>query len=345
MEGLLEQINAWFDQGRSVALATVIKTWGSSPRPRGAMMAISDQGEIFGSVSGGCVESAVIDGALQVIEEGLSQRLRFGVADNEAWEVGLSCGGEIEVFVREFTPSHLQYFGTVLDQGQRFCIALVVTGDENNSGKEWCFLETGESVQIPAWPSIPDELNDSILAALPEGKTTLHALEGEEIQEIFLQFIDLPKQLVLVGGVHIAIPMVSLATTLGFDVIVIDPRRLFGTSARFPTVNALYQEWPQEAFEKIYITSSTAIVMLTHDPKIDDPALKIALDSKAFYIGALGSRKTHQKRLARLSEQGIDPETQSRIFAPVGLDLGASTPEEIALAVMAEIIQVWHQRG
>lgn len=345
MNGLLEQINSWFEQGRSVALATVIKTWGSSPRPSGAMMAISDQSEIFGSVSGGCVESAVIDGALQVIEEGISQRLRFGVADEEAWEVGLSCGGEIEVFIREFTPSHLQYFRNVLDQGQRFCIALVIAGDENISGKEWCVLDGGEGSHIPSWPLIPDEINEAAKGVVSAGINTLHQLDSEEIQEVFLQIVDLPRQLVLIGGVHIAIPLVSLATTIGFDVVVIDPRRLFGTSARFPAVKELYQVWPQEAFEKITLTPSTAIVMLTHDPKIDDPALKIALESKAFYIGALGSRKTHQKRLARLTEQGIAPEALSRIFAPVGLDLGASTPEEIALAVIAEIVQVWHKRG
>jgi xanthine dehydrogenase accessory factor len=163
--------------------------------------------------------------------------------------------------------------------------------------------------------------------------------------EVFLQVVEPPRTLILVGGVHIAIPLVSLADTLGFEVIVIDPRRLFGTSDRFPAVKQLLQEWPGPAFDQLTITETTAIVMLTHDPKIDDPALTIALDSPAFYLGALGSRKTHQKRLARLSEQGIDPQVLDRIHAPVGLNLGGSTPEEIALAVLAEIVQVWNQRG
>jgi xanthine dehydrogenase accessory factor len=345
MKGLLEQINTWFEQGRAVALATVIKTWGSSPRPAGAMMAISDQGEIYGSVSGGCVESAVIDGALQVIKDGISQRLRFGVADEEAWEVGLSCGGEIEVFVREFTPSPLQYWQEAADQDQRFCIALVIESGKNNSGLDWIVFENGEVVQIPSSPTIPDEVKELAVAASIQGKNSLLTLESAKTEEVFLQIVDPPKQLILVGGVHIAIPLTSLANTLGFDVTVIDPRRLFGSSDRFPAVKELLQEWPQEAFKKLKITPSTAIVMLTHDPKIDDPALQIALESTAFYIGALGSKKTHQKRIDRLTEQGVASESLNRIFAPVGLDLGASSPEEIALAVMAEIVQVWHQRG
>jgi xanthine dehydrogenase accessory factor len=345
MIDLLEQIKLWHKQGRLVALATVIKTWGSSPRSAGAMMAISDQSEIFGSVSGGCVEGAVIDAALRVIEGGIPRRLEFGVADEEAWEVGLSCGGEIEVYIREFTQFHLECWQEALDHGQRFCIALVIEGEEGYSGKDWCVLESGEVIQLPSTPTLLSDVKDAAEAALKGEGTRLQSLMNEQAQEVFLRFVDLPLQLVLVGGVHIAVPLVSLASTLGFDVIVIDPRKLFGTSARFPSVKELHQEWPQEAFKNINLTPSTAIVMLTHDPKIDDPALGIALNSSAFYIGALGSRKTHRKRLDRLTDQGISPEDLERIYAPVGLDLGASTPEEIALAILAEIVQAWHQRG
>ena len=344
MEGLLDQIGIWFERGRSVALATVIKTWGSSPRPAGAMMAISDQGEIFGSVSGGCVEGAVIDSATQVIAEGTPIRLHFGVTNEEAWEVGLSCGGEIEVFIREFRSENLKCWRDAIDLGERFCIALAVAGNEAHLGTDWCIFESGPVRHSPSIPTPSNEFIETAKATASKGKPALLVLDQEGIQEVFFHLVELPRQLILVGGVHIAIPLSSLADTLGFQVIVIDPRRLFGNSERFPAVKELHQVWPQEAFQNITLTGSSAVVMLTHDPKIDDPAIQIALDSPAFYIGALGSMKTHQKRLNRLIDQGFASEKLNRIHAPVGLDLGASTPEEIALAVLAEIIQAWHQR-
>lgn len=344
MEGLLEQTSSWFERGRSIALATVIKTWGSSPRPAGAMMAITDQGEISGSVSGGCVESAVIDAALEVIENGIPQRLHFGVANEDAWEVGLSCGGEIEVFIRKYTPQLLESWRDALNREERFCLAVVLEGDSAHRGTDWIIFENGMSLQVTS-PKPPLALLEEAAKAVSSSRNArIITLEGEQVQEVFLSIVDLPRKLILVGGVHIAIPLATLAGTVGFEVIVIDPRKLFGASGRFPTIKLLLQEWPQKAFKKISLTPNTAIVMLTHDPKIDDPAIKIALESPAFYIGALGSVKTHQRRQVRLVEQGIDPDALSRIHAPVGLDLGASTPEEIALSVMAEIIQVWHQR-
>ncbi len=344
MEGLLDQAGTWFEKGRSIALATVIKTWGSSPRPAGAMMAITDQGEISGSVSGGCVESAVIDAALEVIENGIPQRLHFGVANEEAWEVGLSCGGEIEVFIRKYTPQHLESWREALNREERFCLAVVLEGDSAYRGTDWIVFENEMILQVSSLKAPLPMLKEAATLAASGRKTRIMTLEDEQVQEVFLSIVDLPRKLILVGGVHIAIPLATLAGTVGFEVIVIDPRKLFGTSGRFPTVKKLIQEWPQKAFKELFLTPSTAIVMLTHDPKIDDPAIKIALGSPAFYIGALGSMKTHQNRQVRLVEDGIDPEALSRIHAPVGLDLGASTPEEIALSVMAEIIQVWHQR-
>ncbi len=344
MEILLDQMAVWFEAGRSVALATVIKTWGSSPRPAGAMMAITDQGEVNGSVSGGCVESAVIDAALRVLVDAKPIRLHFGVANEEAWEVGLSCGGEIEVFVRVFTRDNLECWREARTREERFCVALVLEGAMTLKGADWSIFESGELLGICSQPDPPPVLREAGISAAAGGKTTIMTLDSDQVQEAFLQIIELPRKLILIGGVHIAIPLATLADTIGFEVIVIDPRRLFGTAERFPAVKKLLQEWPQEAFNKLTLTESTALVMLTHDPKIDDPAIKIALESPSFYIGALGSVKTHQKRLERLTAQGVDPEALKRIHAPVGLNLGASTPEEIALAVLAEIIQVWHQQ-
>ena len=323
-------------------MATVIKTWGSSPRQPGAMMAITDQGEISGSVSGGCVESAVIDAAMTVLEQGTPTRLHFGVANEEAWEVGLSCGGEIDVFLRPFSAADLDCWQEVEDRAERYCSLLVIEGGEDVLGLNWFVLGSGNTLGLPAQQDPDPFIIEEAKQALAEGETTVIALDRAQIQQIFLQVVELPQKLVLVGGVHIAIPLASLAETVGFEVIVIDPRRLFSTDDRFPAVKQLLQEWPQEAFKRLRLTPSTAVVMLTHDPKIDDPALKIALASPAFYIGALGSRKTHKKRRDRLSEQGVDAAALDRIHAPVGLDLGGSSPEEIALAVLAEIIYVWH---
>lgn len=343
MDKLPDQVQTWLESGRSVALARVIKTWGSSPRPAGALMAISGQGEISGSVSGGCVESAVIEAAQDLIPEGPPQRLHFGVANEEAWEVGLSCGGEIDIFLQPFTGQDLELWQEARAREERYAILLVIEGSQPLQGAIWYLFESGELLGHPSTPDPDPDLLAESHRLLSEGESQLIKIESDQIQEAFIQVVELPRRLVLVGGVHIAIPLASLADTLGFEVIVIDPRRLFSTEDRFPGVARLVGQWPQEAFQEITLTGSTAVVMLTHDPKIDDPAIKIALESPAFYVGALGSRKTHQKRVDRLTAQGIDPRDLDRIHAPVGLDLGAVSPEEIALAVLAQIIQVWHQ--
>ena len=345
MKTELDQVEDWLDQGKQVVLATVVSTWGSSPRPVGAVMAISDQSEISGSVSGGCVEGAVIDAGLEVIQTGEPRRLHFGVADENAWQVGLSCGGEIEIYVEPFGAEELAGWRNALQLKAPFCKILVLKGDLDVPQAGWFVFEPGSSGVSETGHDIPEELHRAAQEACLTGKSALLSIPAVEYPEVFLHVYQPPQRLIVVGGVHIAIPLVSLANTLGYEVILIDPRRLFGTRERFPGVTRLLQEWPQEAFLKVPLTSSTAVVTLTHDPKIDDPALLAALDSPAYYIGALGSRRTHQNRVKRLLDQGLDPGDLERIHAPVGLDLGGTAPEEIALAVMAEIVQCWHSQG
>jgi len=339
----LEQIAVWQEQGRKVALATVVSTWGSSPRQPGAVMAITDQSEISGSVSGGCVEGAVIDAGLEVIRTGIPRKLHFGVANEEAWQVGLSCGGEIEIYLEPFGPEKLTSWLAAFQKDTRFCRLLILEGDA--SGKNWFVFPEDREDSAGSIPALPDELFLAVKDACEEGQSSLRSFSSPEYQEVFLQVCQPARKLVLVGGVHIAIPLVSMAHSIGFEVILIDPRRLFGTQERFPEVEMLLQEWPQDAFPKIKLNSASAVVTLTHDPKIDDPALQAALDSEAFYIGALGSRRTHQKRRKRLEELRLDSTALDRIHAPVGLNLGGTAPEEIALAVMAEIVQTWHSQG
>ena len=342
MRDLLDQIEIWINSGQSVALATVIKTWGSSPRPVGAGMAVTADGGMVGSVSGGCVEGAVIDASLEVLKSGEPTRLHFGVADSEAWEVGLACGGEIEVFVRVFSRLQLETWKRALQTEQTFYSALLVSGPEKLLGKELILLEDGNTLG----GDFPISQQQSIVKAAEEvtsgGKSSSQTIETDKLGELFLYRVQMKPTLIIVGGVHIAVPLVNLAEIVGFEVIVIDPRRLFGTEERFPAVKQILSEWPEKAFNKVRINQSTAIVMLTHDPKIDDPALKIALNSRAFYIGALGSKKTHKKRVDRITANGVESEKLNLIHAPIGLDLGGGSPEEIALAIIAEVIKVWN---
>ncbi|HXV61169.1 MAG TPA: XdhC family protein [Vicinamibacteria bacterium] len=283
---VMADVSRWREEGQPVALATVVRTWGSGPRGPGAKMAVSGDGRIAGSVSGGRVESAVVEEASEVLETGESKLLKFGVADETAWEVGLSCGGTLEIFVEE------------LDE------ALYDAMRE-------AFVTRGEFER---------ELT------LSDGTRVFHDVEAP------------PPVLVMVGGVHIARALCSLANTLGYRTIVIDPRGVFGNEERFSHAKELLTEWPDDALVEIGVTQSTAVVTLTHDPKLDDPALGVALKSPAFYVGALGSRKTNEKRRARLLQRGVTESELSRLHAPIGLEIGSRTPEEIALSVMAEIV-------
>ena len=342
MRELLDQIEIWLKEGQAVALATVIKTWGSSPRPIGAGLAVTGDTQVTGSVSGGCVEGAVIDNAKEVLQSGKPTRLFFGVADDDAWKVGLACGGEIEIFIRVFKESQLGNWRKALDSDQAFCGCLKIGGPDASLGRELMTLEDGKTFG----DKFPAEEKELIIAIakqqLREGASCCQKIGAPKLGEFFFHLVKPKPRLIIVGGVHIAIPLVKMAEIVGFDVIVIDPRGLFGTEERFPKVKELIQTWPGQAFQSVSINQSTAIIMLTHDPKIDDPALKITLESQAFYIGALGSRKTHQKRLERLAADGVDSKKLNLIHAPVGLDLGGRSPEEIALAVIAEIVKVWN---
>jgi xanthine dehydrogenase accessory factor len=339
-DDVFTDLGLWIAAGKQAALATVIQTWGSSPRPVGSLMAVSQDGRISGSVSGGCVEGAVIDAALDVIQSGKPARLHFGVADDQAWEVGLACGGEIEVFVRRFRQEDLEIWKRALAEEKPFSALLVVDGVF--AGQELIILGDGSRLVAAAEVFQDPGLSNLVDSDSQPGEKRTGTFSLPNGTYIFRQSILPPLRLIIIGGSHIAIPLVKIAHVLGLKTVVIDPRRSFSSPERFPEADQLIPEWPQSALKDIGITASTGIVMLTHDPKIDDPALMIALESPAFYIGALGSQKTHQKRLERLQAAGLEDRSLTRIHAPVGLDLGARTPEEIALSIMGEMIQVWH---
>lgn len=338
MRDILPDLDRWgAGENKSIALATVIQTWGSSPRRAGAKMAITPDGMITGSVSGGCVEGAVFEAGVDVLKTNRPQLLHFGVADETAWDVGLACGGSIDIFVQPLEPETFKRLRSVIVAERPAVHIYIVRGPDHLLGKELLLRDDGRVIG-----TIQDALNSQVPGiaeeALASGQSRRATLNADV--EIFADVILPPPTLIAVGGVHISIALMSLAKTLGYRTVVIDPRSAFGNETRFPNVDQLIPLWADEAFQQIPITRSTAIAMLTHDPKLDDPALKVALSSPAFYVGALGSKTTQVKRRQRLLEDGITEEQLDRLHGPIGLELGASTPEEIAMSIMAEIVAV-----
>lgn len=303
-DSVLSAAQSW--KGARMALATVVSTWGSAPRPRGSHMLVHEDGRFEGSVSGGCVEGDILDTGAQVIAGAPFAVKKYGVADASAWEVGLPCGGEISVMVQPVSAEGFdpELFDRIIEaraDGQ----SLTVTTD----------LSTGHSDLRPV-----------------------------ETGEIFANRYDPPRRLIVVGAVQIAQSLVGLARTLGIQTVVVDPRGRFLTEERFPETT-LDDRWPDEAVEAYKPGPSTAVVTLSHDTKIDDPALVAALAANTGYVGALGSRKSHAARLQRLAEAGVSADDLARIDGPVGLDIGAIGPAEIALSIAGAMVKAFHDRG
>lgn len=303
----------WHQDGKGAALATVVHTWGSAPRRVGSQLAISGEGEIAGSVSGGCVEGAVVAEALDAIEAGKPVMLEYGVSDGDAFAVGLACGGTIRVLVEpvgSVMPEQL-LGDLVLARASRVPVAYV----------------TGMQVQ----PRLEQEGHAERFRMDRSG--------FEEDGETFVAIHNPPLRLIVVGAVHIAQALVPMARIAGYDPLLIDPRESFASEGRFPGETIL-NDWPDEAVASYGLDGRTALVLLTHDPKLDDPALEAALGSDVFYIGALGSTRTHAKRVERLIAKGFTEAQIARVHGPVGLDIGAAGPSEIALSILAEITRV-----
>lgn len=334
MRDVMTEIDRWRSENKPVALATVVQTWGSSPRAAGAKMALTPSNDIAGSVSGGCVEGAVYEEGVQALETGRARLLHFGVADETAWEVGLACGGSIEVFVQPLNALIYEAIRAALMEQQPFAMVSVVAGPADQLGAMLVARDDGAVVgTLGEYHSLAVEAARATLLA---GQSRRQKLT--DAVEIFIEVTLPPPTLIIVGGVHIAIALTALAKTLGYRTIVVDPRTAFGNEARFAHADQLIQAWPDEALAQIPLTRGTAIAMLTHDPKLDDPALKLALPSPAFYVGALGSPTTQSKRRTRLLAEGLTEAQVNRLYGPIGLDLGARSPEEIALAVMAQVV-------
>jgi xanthine dehydrogenase accessory factor len=343
MRDVIPDIERWRKAGEDVAVATVIQTWGSAPRGVGARMAVGRKGGIAGSVSGGCVEGAVAEAAAGVLETGVPRLLHFGVADADAWEVGLSCGGTIEVFVDKLDVAHHERARAALESERPAVEVTVVRGGPDVLGRKVLLLADG-TVHGSIGGALDAEALAAGRAALADGQSRRVPVASAEGAELFVDVLRPSPSLVVVGGVHIAVALTALAKSLGYRTTVIDPRTRFGNAERFPHVDRLIAAWPDEGLGQAGLNAGTAVAVLTHDPKLDDPALRAALPSPAFYVGALGSKATQARRRQRLHEAGLTEAQLARLHAPIGLDLGGRAPDEIALSVMAQIVAVRNGR-
>ena len=305
MREVLQELNEWTNAGEEIAVATVVETWGSSPRPLGSKMLVTRSGKMAGSVSNGCIEGAVFDEAQKVLKSGEPKLAAFGVTDEVAFEVGLACGGHIEVYVQPLQRVHRQ---------------LIEMLNRNEPATLRTNLASGETELLEGAAST----------------TELARRNGDLFVEPFRR----PAHLVIIGAIHIAIPLHRLAKLMGYRVTVVDARKKFATKDRFPEADELIVAWPDEAMKRVRIDNSTSVVILTHDPKFDLPALRSVLKQSAGYIGAIGSRKTNQNRFDALRAEGFTEEQLARVHGPIGLDLGGRGAEETALGILAEITAV-----
>ena len=311
----MTDVKAWLESGDPVALATVISTWGSAPRPAGSRMAISQSGKIAGSVSGGCLEGEVFEQAQAILKGKPARLFHYGVSDDLAWTVGLSCGGEVDVLIEPLTEVHRDLIGAL--EAERPVVLTTNVGD----------LPGARQLLTPA---------QGDAAELLEQENPVRR-DG-----LFLEPFPRPPELFIFGGSHVAIPLTRLATALGFRVTVVDARSKFAEGGRFPEARQVIHAWPDEVLKDLPMDGSTYVVILTHDPKFDDPTIQAALKGRPRFIGAIGSKKTHRDRVARLTAAGVNPADIRRVHAPIGLDLGAQTAEETALAILSQMVAVRH---
>ena len=336
MLDILATMKRWRAEERLIALATVVKTWGSAPRREGSKMGITDDMAMTGSVSGGCVEGAVVEEALAGLKDGRARLLHFGVADDMAWEVGLTCGGSIDVFVE---PLDTLWWDALADLAENDRFGVTVTVMDGAFIGDKALLDAAGDVLYKT-DGLPDDLLARLKAAARAcSKSGILTLDEDETRVMVDLQVERPH-LILIGGVHVSIPLQAMAAQVGFRVSIVDPRSAFASKERFPNAANILHSYPDKALPQLGLDRSAYLAVLTHDPKIDDKALTTALPANIPYVGVLSSGRTHRQRVARLKEAGLSDELIAQIRTPIGIDIGASTPEEIAVCILAEIIAV-----
>jgi xanthine dehydrogenase accessory factor len=340
MDDVIEKLDQWRKSSQDIAITTVVDTWGSAPRPVGSKMVTTMEGGIAGSVSAGCVEGAVIQESESVMGSGKPRLIEFGVADETAWEVGLACGGKIKVFIEPgySLESIYETIKNNMSEGVPFVTLTFIEGPDELLNKKLLIQAEGTRVGDLVIPEGAQSVIQTAMEYLEDEKSgTVGLPDGSKV---FIETHPLPPKLIIIGAVHLSEPLITIANSIGFETILIDPREAFASRERFPHVDRLLQEWPQDALNDLVLDKSAYIVVLTHDPKLDDPALILSLTSQARYIGALGSHRTNKKRRERLQKAGLTEDQLVRLHAPIGLDLGGRSSSEIAVSIMAEIVKV-----
>lgn len=348
MRDVLNQLEAWLAEGRKIAVATLVQVHKSAPRQPGAVMAVSDGGEVVGSVSGGCVESALYEEATAVLGGAPPRLLTYGIADDQAFEVGLTCGGTIRVFVEraDWAPDLLPRLAEAI-RAERPAALVTVTAGPCLGAK---LLVTADDAHgTTGTPALDQALIAEARAMLTMGRTGIRQFgaAGERrgaAVSAFIESFSPPPRLFVFGAIDFASAVVRIGKFLGYKVILCDARPVFATRARFPEADEVVVRWPHEFLEEAEVGPRDAICVLTHDSKFDVPVLLAALKTPAAYIGAMGSRATHERRYRELLEAGATPEELKRISSPIGLDIGGRTPEETAVSIAAEIIALRYGR-
>jgi xanthine dehydrogenase accessory factor len=325
-----DDIRRWLARGDRVALATVVATRRSAPRPIGAKLAISTSGELAGSVSSGCVENEVYESAREVLAGGPPRLLSYGISDDLALSVGLPCGGEIDVFVEEVRAPLIERLLEVAERGERAVVLTVLEGPD--AGVGMLVTEDGERVG-----DAPEEVAERTQQLIREGRKCIVEIAG---RDVFADVYGPPPRILIYGAVDTAEALCRAAREIGWSPIVADARARFATSERLPSAEEIVVAWPEETLAQVRPDHATAVVILTHDDKFDVPMILGALQTDAFYVGALGSRRNQERRRKRLLEAGADEAAVDRVSGPCGLDIGAQTPAETALSILAEILAV-----
>jgi xanthine dehydrogenase accessory factor len=367
---ILDPISKWWDAGEAFGLATVVRTFSSAPREPGAAMAVSDDGEAVGSVSGGCVEGAVYELAGEVRASGQAVLQTYGISDDDAFAVGLTCGGIIDIFVEPVSQDTFPELGEVaaaVRGDQPVAVATVIDGPGRVGARRVIWAPAAEpgadgdrgaepgqrpsSGTLGSGDRLDQAVDDDARGMLAQGLTSVrrYGPDGERRRDelsVFVQSFAPPPRMLVFGAIDFAAAVARAGKFLGYRVTVCDARPVFATRRRFPDADEVVTDWPHRYLAGQTVDARTVICVLTHDPKFDVPLLEVALRTPAGYIGAMGSRRTHDDRLARLREAGLSEEELARLRSPIGLDLGARTPEETAVAIAAELIQLrWGGSG